>query len=116
MSRQPEARLQVRIVKALRAHGVPAWRIRPLGIAGWPDIYALPRGVAHHLEVKLEVPEIMIHFLPDATRASHPRGRKHKDHEPLQVHTLDELAAAGAVVGVVTSVEEALEMAIGGTT
>lgn len=86
MSRQPEARLQVRIVKALRAHGIPAWRIRPLGLAGWPDIYAIRDGRAVHLEVKI------------------PGGRATK----LQERRLEELSAAGAVVGVVSSVDEAL--------
>lgn len=84
---QAEARLQRRIVRALEARGYLARRLRPLGLAGWPDIYALKGGRAYHLEVKM------------------PRGRA----TPLQVHTLDALARAGAVVAVVDSVEAALE-------
>lgn len=85
---QPEARLQQRIVKALKARGVAAWRIRPMGLAGWPDLLALADGRAFFLEVKL------------------PGGTATK----LQARRLEELRAAGAVVGVVDSVEEALEV------
>lgn len=85
---QPEARLQRRIVKALKTRGFAAWRIRPMGLAGWPDLYALQGGVAYHLEVKM------------------PGGTATK----LQSRRLEELRAAGAVVGVVTSVDEALEI------
>lgn len=88
---QPEARLQQRIVRALRARGVPAWRIRPLGLSGWPDLYVLRDGIAHHLEVKL------------------PGGRA----TPLQEVRLAELRTAGAVAGVVCSVEEAVELVFG---
>lgn len=84
---QPEARLQRRIVKALRAAGFVAWRLRPMGIAGWPDVYAVRDGVPHHLEVKM------------------PGGRPTK----IQLHRMEELSAAGAVVAVVDSVEGALE-------
>lgn len=85
---QPEARLQQKIVRALRARGVPAWRIRPLGLAGWPDILALlSGGRAIFLEVKM------------------PGGRA----TALQEVRLAELRAAGAVALVVTSVTEALE-------
>lgn len=83
---QAEARLQTRIVKALEARGFLARRIRPMGLAGWPDIYALKDGQAYHLEVKM------------------PGGRA----TALQVHTLETLRAAGAVVAVVDSVEAAL--------
>lgn len=88
MSSQPEARLQRRIVKALKSRGVAAWRIRPMGLAGWPDLYALRDGVAYHLEVKM------------------PGGTATK----LQARRLEELRAAGAVTGVVDSVESALEV------
>lgn len=86
---QREARLQKRIVDALRARGIPAWRIRPLGISGWPDIYGiLPGGRALHIEVKMP--------------AERP--------EPLQVHTMEVLRAAGAVVGWADSVDGAMRL------
>lgn len=88
---QPEAGLQRRIVKALRDRGVAAWRIRPMGLAGWPDLLALADGRAIFLEVKM------------------PGGAATK----LQLRRLEDLREAGAVVGVVTSVEEALAI-VGG--
>lgn len=88
--RQREARLQKRIVAALGRAGIPAWRIRPMGLSGWPDIYGiLPGGRALHIEVKM------------------PK----EEPEPLQADTLKILGEAGAVVGWTTSVKEALAIA-----
>jgi hypothetical protein len=106
---QAEARLQRRIVKALEARGYLARRIRPMGISGWPDIYVVRDGIAHHLEVKMpgEVPAIMEPFLAPGMRRDNLKPAP-KKHEPLQVHYLKLLRAAGAAVGVVDSVEAAL--------
>lgn len=87
---QREARLQRQIVQALASRGIYAVRLRPMGRAGWPDLYAIlpASGRAVHLEVK---------------RAG---GRTTR----LQDATLAELEAAGALVGVVTSAAEALAL------
>ena len=86
---QPEARLQRRIVEAFQRHGWLAYRLRPAGLAGWPDLYALVAGRPLHLEVKRP-------------------GRK---PTKLQRLRLAELADHGAVVGIVTSVDEAVDLA-----
>ncbi len=87
---QPEARLQVRMIKALRAHPAISYaeRIRPTGLAGWPDLYAILRnsGRAVHIEVKMPGEQ--------PTR--------------LQRAVLEDLARAGAVTGVAHSVAECL--------
>ena len=86
---QPEARLQRRIVEALARQGWRAYRLRPMGLAGWPDLYVLVEGRPVHLEVK------------------RPGRRPTRGQQAL----LAELAAAGATVGVATSPAEALAIA-----
>lgn len=89
MSSQPEARLQTRIVRELRRAGYPAWRIRPAGLRGWPDLYILkPGGRACHVEVKMP-------------------GKK---PSKLQFQRLAELKAGGAVTGWATSFEGVMEI------
>lgn len=86
---QPEARLQTRIVIALKRDPRVrfAMRQRLMGRDGWPDIYAIVKPCRPlHLEVKM------------------PGGRRSK----LQDHVLGELARAGALTGTVESVAEAL--------
>lgn len=84
---QPEARLQQRIVRAFKQRGWAAYRIRPHGVAGFPDIQACAEGRAVYIEVKA------------------PSGGK---PTRLQRARLDELEAAGGITGVARSVEQAL--------
>ena len=86
-SRQPEAKLQVEIVRALRGAGFFAIRTRLEGISGFPDIYALKNGVPFHIEVKV------------------PGKRARR----IQEYFLGELRKFGAEAFVATGAKEVLE-------
>lgn len=87
---QSEARLQRSIQRELRLRGY--WVRKTHGsafsVTGDPDLIAIKAGRVYGLEVK------------------RPGGRVTK----IQRHRLAELEAAGAIVGVVTSLEEALDL------
>ena len=89
---QPEARLQRRIAEALKARGIPCWRLRPMGLSGWPDLYAIKDGRAIHIEVKMP--------------GNYPT--------KLQIKRIEEFSRAGAIAGWVDSVEGALKLVGGG--
>jgi Holliday junction resolvase len=88
--RRSEARLQRDIQRELRLRGFWVRKMHGgiYGVAGDPDLLAVRDGYAYGLEVK------------------RPGERPTK----IQRHRLGELEAAGAIVGVVTSLEEALDL------
>jgi Holliday junction resolvase len=84
-----ETLLVAKILKALRQEGAKAIKTHPAGVeVGTPDIIGCISGRMFALEVK------------------DPQGRH--PLSAIQRHRLEEWAAAGAIVGVVESIEEAL--------
>lgn len=90
MSKQAESRLQLRIRHALELHFPGSWWMKvwggPFQPAGVPDLIGVVYGRFAALEVK--------------------RSRKHTSL--IQRRTLMRLRRAGAIVGVVRSVDEAI--------
>lgn len=95
MASKPESRLRSRIVKAIRAAHPGSWIYvahgGPLSRAGVPDIIGCAGGRMFAIEVKIPT-----------------RGRL----SALQRLELSRLAGAGAVAGVATSVDEALDIVL----
>lgn len=85
-----EASIQRAIQRELRLRGFWIRKLHggPFSVAGDPDLLAIRHGRAFALEVK----------------------RPGEKPAPIQLRRLEELEAAGAVVGVVHSVEEAVAL------
>ena len=135
---QPETRLQRAIVSALRRRGWFATRTRLVGRRHWPDIYALPvrrtvvpgAGLARDgADSPAHLQDRLLSRLDRELVAPRLVGRRHwpdiyalrggqamhleakmpgKKATPGQLAMLRRLGRAGAIVGVVHSVEEAL--------
>lgn len=86
-----ESAIQTKIIKYLESQGAVVNKTIGMSKAGWPDIVGVYKGRFIGVEVK----------------------RPGKKPTPLQEFKLEELAKAGALVGVATSVDDAQKLMSG---